>query len=128
MERCHHGLIRATCAPCSPARSRRSGAPSATIGVRTNSGRNLSKLWNVGTRHALYHKDGTWYEPLERFPGAYFDPNGYVLFRTYEEYVRSPYLTIGIKVNVKGGIESIPNYVRVRNTSTDADDADLSRQ
>jgi hypothetical protein len=66
--------------------------------------------------------------PLERFPGAYFDPNGYVLFRAYEEYAYSPYLTIGIRVSVRGGIESMPNYVRVRETSKDVDEADLSRR
>jgi hypothetical protein len=74
----------------------------------------LNEEWSVGARHALYHKDGTWFHTLERFPGAYFDPQGYVLFRTYEEYVSSPYLTIGVHVSVKGGIQSMPNYVRVR--------------
>jgi hypothetical protein len=64
--------------------------------------------------------------PLERFPGAYFDPNGYVLFKTYEEYAQSPYLTIGVRVSVRGGIESMPNYVRVRDASSEADGADAS--
>src|SRR5262245_33842776 len=101
MERCHHGLIQATCATCSPAPIRRSGSPRAPAGVRTNYGRHLNEEWKLGARHALYHKDGTWYMPLERFPGAYFDPQGYVLFRTYEEYAGSPYLTIGVRVSVK---------------------------
>ena len=43
-------------------------------------GRNLNEKWKVGAKHALYHKDGTWYERLEKFPGALFDPYGYILF------------------------------------------------
>src|SRR5262245_3815024 len=128
MERCHHGLIRATCAPCSPAQGRRSGSPRATAGAKTNYGRDLNEKWGVGARHALYHKDGTWFHLLERFPGAYFNPQGYVLFRTAEEFHSSPYLTIGIHVGVKGGIESMPNYVRVCDAPADADHADPSQR
>jgi hypothetical protein len=52
--------------------------------------------------------------PLERFPGAYFDPHGYVLFRTEHEYVSSLYLSIGERVNVKGGISRIPDYRKMK--------------
>ncbi len=80
---------------------------------RSNSGASLNAQWNVGARHALYHTDGTFYMPLERFPGAYFDPNGYVLFRTEVEYVNNGYLDIGKRVNVRGGISRIPGYKRM---------------
>src|SRR5580692_1594148 len=34
------------------------------------SGKRLNEEWKVGALHALYRKDGTWYNLLERFPGA----------------------------------------------------------
>jgi hypothetical protein len=76
-------------------------------------GARLRRRWNVQVRHALYHRDGTFYENLEQFPGALFDPNGYVVFDTLERYRRSPHLRIGQKLNVPGGIASLPGYVRV---------------
>jgi hypothetical protein len=82
--------------------------------ARSDSGESLNTEWNVGARHALYHKDGTFYMPLERFPGAYFDADGYVLFRTEREYVSSPYLSIGERVNVRRGISHIPGYKKMR--------------
>lgn len=81
---------------------------------RTNSGKNLNEEWCVGARHALYHKEGKWYELLERFPGALFDPYGYVLFKTEKEFYECPYLKIGEKVNVEGDISRIPEYKRIR--------------
>ena len=77
----------------------------------TGYGRDLNRRWAVGAQHALYHKDGTFYNHLTSFPGALFDPKGYVLFKTEERYLNSPHLRIGVQVHVKGGISSIPGYV-----------------
>ncbi len=77
-------------------------------------GRLLNKLRKVGARHALYHKDGTWYNHLTRFPGALFDPHGFVLFKTLVEYERSARLKHGKELNVRGGISSISGYVKMR--------------
>jgi hypothetical protein len=52
--------------------------------------------------------------PLERFPGAYFDYCGYVIFRTREDYEKCQYLDIGVRVNAHGGICNIPGYVKKR--------------
>lgn len=76
------------------------------------SGRQLNEEWKVGARHALFSRDGCWYENLERFPGALFDQNGYVLFRTAEEYRNSPRIKVGKKTNIANGISSLPGYVR----------------
>jgi len=78
------------------------------------SGHRLNVLWGVNARHALYREDGRWYHHLERFPGALFDRNGYVLFRTETAYLTSPYLRRGVEVNIPGGISNMPAYVRVR--------------
>lgn len=81
---------------------------------RLISGKYLNELWKVGARHALYHKDGTFYENLEDFPGALFDYNGYIIFNTKGEYNSSRYLEIGQKLNVHRGISTIPGYKRMR--------------
>ena len=82
-------------------------------------GKHLNKLWNVGTEHALYHKGSSWYHVLERFPGALFDPNGYVLFTSEEEYKNCKYLRIGKHLSVPDGIYSIPFYVLVETGNED---------
>jgi hypothetical protein len=93
----------------------RSDAPTTAMRTRGEkvTGELLAKRWGVTVRHALYHRDGTFYENLDRFPGALFDPNGYVIFNTANEYKRSGHLRIGEKLNVPGGISTIPGYMRV---------------
>jgi predicted RNase H-like HicB family nuclease len=79
-------------------------------GDKTDYGKRLNELWKVGAKHALYHKDGTFYEVLERFPGVLFDNGGGVLFQNVEDFKNCSYLSIGEKVNVRGGISKIPGY------------------
>ena len=91
------------------------GGQSRSIGLNGRlSGKKLKKVWRVECEHALYHSDGTFYENLNRFPGVLFDPYGYVMFRTEEEYRSCPYLSIGQKLNVPLGIASIPGYKKMR--------------
>src|SRR5262245_50539215 len=80
---------------------------------RSNSGRRLNEQWGVNARHALYHREGIWYERLERFPGALFDENGYVVFATAEEFTGCPDLRITQKVWVPRGISEMPDYHRM---------------
>tara|TARA_B100001964_G_scaffold178872_1_gene197318 strand:- start:565 stop:735 length:171 start_codon:yes stop_codon:yes gene_type:complete len=54
-------------------------------GYKTNSGENLRKAWNILAVQAHYHKDGTFFMPADKFPAAFCDPNGYVLFKTKGE-------------------------------------------
>ena len=82
-----------------------------TLGL---TGRQLNKEWEVGAKHALFHRDGTWYNNLKLFPGALFDPEGYVLFGTEEEYLNNPRVSVGKETNVPKGIFSLPGYVRKR--------------
>jgi 5-methylcytosine-specific restriction protein A len=81
---------------------------------RSLTGRELNRAWGVGAAHALYREDGKWFHHLQRFPGALFDFNGYVIFRTREDYQRSPYLDHGQDLHVPRGISKMPGYVRVR--------------
>jgi 5-methylcytosine-specific restriction protein A len=76
-------------------------------------GQRLSQKWKLGVKHALYHKDGTWYHRLTRFPGALCDPFGYVIFKSEADFANCPYLRIGQDVAVKDHLSDIPGYVRV---------------
>jgi len=76
----------------------------------------LNKRWKIGARHALYHKDGTWYHQLTNFPGALCDPFGYILFSTKAEFKTCSNLRIDQDVNVAGHISQIPGYVHVPET------------
>jgi 5-methylcytosine-specific restriction enzyme A len=76
-------------------------------------GEALNERWKVLARHSLYHREGTWYHQLTRFPGALCDPYGYVLFATREEFLGCPKLRIDKDVNVNGHLSEIPGYVRV---------------
>lgn len=80
---------------------------------RSGSGRALNEKWLVGAQHALYHRSGTWFHLLERFPGALFDANGYVLFDTQERFTNYPGVHIGKHVTVPGGISQLADYVRI---------------
>jgi prevent-host-death family protein len=77
-------------------------------------GRRLNNEWQVGARHALYHHEGTWYHQLQRFPGALFDSNGYVLFRSQEEFLNCPMLNIRKDVHIPNSLAAIPGYIKRR--------------
>jgi hypothetical protein len=79
-------------------------------------GRQLNQKWGVGALHALYRQDGTWYHVLERFPGALFDANGYIVFENKTELLSCPGVLFGEDknwVNFAVGIASLPGYVKV---------------
>ncbi len=80
------------------------------------SGVQLNDEWGAGARQSLFHRDGCWYNNLKRFPGALFDPNGYLLFETEEEFLNCQFLNIGARtnVNVEGGISAIPGYRKMK--------------
>jgi hypothetical protein len=80
----------------------------------------LSDAWSVGASHGHFHHSGVWYGPLERFPGAYFDTNGYIRFETEMDYKQcdgSDGVRIGPNpnhVHFKKGIAVLPGYVRMK--------------
>lgn len=83
-------------------------------GTKTDSGRALNEKWDVGAKHALYRQDGKFYMRLLRFPGAMFDENGFILFKTEGEYLNCTKIKIGARVNVEDGISSLAGYVRMK--------------
>lgn len=80
--------------------------------IPSGRGSTLNREWRVGAAHALYHKDGTFYERLKRFPGALFDAVGYVVFQSEEELERCRSVQLGKKLNVPAGISYLPGYKR----------------
>ena len=67
----------------------------------------------MNANHALYSRTGNWYHRLRRFPGAFFDSKGYVLFETENDFLNCDALNINIDVWVPRRISSIPTYVQV---------------
>ncbi|MDJ0607902.1 MAG: hypothetical protein QNJ67_02935 [Kiloniellales bacterium] len=77
-------------------------------------GNELIRRWKIPVLQARFHRDGHYYEHLTKFPAAFCDPKGYVVFEDEETYRRSPYLRLGVQVNVEPpGISSIPGYREV---------------
>jgi hypothetical protein len=83
-------------------------------GLSTNSGARLLRQWNIPAKQAMYHKDGVFFMPLERFPGAYCDPNGYIVFATQQAFDFCRHISVGKRANVHQGISNLPGYVRVK--------------
>lgn len=78
------------------------------------SGKDAKAEWGIPAEHVLYREDGTFYNPLRRFPGAFADAHGYVVFKTEQAYRDCRQLQIGKKVKVPAGIAAIPGYVLKR--------------
>jgi predicted HNH restriction endonuclease len=76
-------------------------------------GATLSRRWKVTVRQALYSKTGNWYHHLTSFPGALFDPEGYLFFETEQDYRSCSSLNINKDIWVPHGISSDLAYVRV---------------
>lgn len=83
-------------------------------GYPTDSGARLCRLWNVNVRQARFHKDGHFFTPPVHYPAGLFDPKGYVVFIDEKSLKASPRISIGVRVNVKGGIAGLPNYQRMK--------------
>jgi len=83
-------------------------------GYKTNSGKNLKNVWNIPADQVRYHKDGKFFMPVDKFPAALCDPNGYVIFETKKDYEKSSYLNIGDRINVRSGVWKIPGYIKMK--------------
>lgn len=66
-------------------------------------------------KKVFYHEGGSFFMPLNQFPGAFCDQNGYLLFSDRNVYESSKYLRIGKRVNLSTALPKIPGYVRCVN-------------
>ena len=71
--------------------------------------------WRVPVVQGRYHQGGTFFMNLTEFPGALFDPDGYAVFETEDEYHDCDGVSVGDeKTNVsKPGIRALPQYKRM---------------
>ncbi len=96
-----------------PVGDRSKGAVVGTLELKLGrrvTGDALNRAHGLGARHALYHKDGTFYERLTAFPGVLCDARGYVSFETRDQFESDPRLEIGQKVNIPRSLSSHPRF------------------
>jgi len=87
-------------------------------------GKELIWQWSLPVIQARFHREGRWYEHLTKFPAAYCDRYGYVVFMTKDEVQKSPSIHAGKQVEVRGGLSSVAGYVKVNNPIEDPDSLD----
>ena len=85
-------------------------------GTKSDFGKRVQRDWNIPAIQTFYHREGDFYMPLTRFPGALADRHGYRVFGTEKEYVSCPYIrhrgsAINPRIGVPRGISNIPGYV-----------------
>lgn len=73
-------------------------------------GETLKLKYKLDAKHALYHKDGTFYEQLRDFPGILCDDSGYVMYDSRAQFESDSQLNIGQKVNIYRGLAHHPRY------------------
>ncbi len=73
----------------------------------------LAKRHQIEAKQSLYRADGRWYHLLKVFPGVLFDSEGYVRFRTAQEYencVQIKRYEQKDQAIIQHGIAKIPGY------------------
>jgi hypothetical protein len=88
-------------------------------------GADLLRRWRISARQARFHRDGSWYERLNRFPAAYCDCNGYIVFDSEDDVRTTPGIRVepSGQVAVPSGISSVPGYRKVNDPIKDPDHA-----
>jgi len=69
---------------------------------------------NIVAKHGVYSRLGDFYHKLEKWPGAVYDFDGYVIFNTKEDYTASKFLRISPtsnSVHVIGSLKEAPGYI-----------------
>jgi hypothetical protein len=86
-------------------------------------GADLIRRWRIPARQARFHRDGSWYERFDRFPAAYCDRNGYVLFGSADDLRTTPGIRIepSGQVWVPGGISGVAGYCKTDDPIVDPD-------
>jgi len=90
------------------------------MGIRTNSGARLKRLWNIPAKQVRYHFEGTFYMPITEFPGALADRYGYVIVESEASYLVNPSFDHrgslrNPRLGVPAGISRLQGYVKGRN-------------
>jgi hypothetical protein len=89
-------------------------------GFPTNSGRKVQREWSIPALQTRFHKNGNFYMPLTKWPGALADPAGYIVFQNEDDLKKCPTFcyyglgSVNLRIGMRGGIAQLPNYVRKR--------------
>ena len=88
-------------------------------GVKSDSGERLQREWKIPAVQTRYHWKGDFFMPLDKFPGALADRNGYVVFQDSNAYFNDSHLdhrgsSINPRLGVPGGISTLRGYVRMK--------------
>jgi hypothetical protein len=87
--------------------------------MKKTTGTDLAGFYKIPVKQAHYHNNGNWFWNLKRFPGAYFDDFGYIVFQTEDDYAQCVYLSIGPRnTGIRGknsgmSIADIPGYQKL---------------
>jgi hypothetical protein len=70
----------------------------------------LARRWGLKVKQARYGGWGNWYGPLDRFPAALLDENGYYLVPERRD-LEIERISVGKEINVRGG-HLLPTWIR----------------
>ena len=79
---------------------------------RKRFGSRLLREHGLSCKISYFSKTGKPYEKPDVFPAVFFDPNGYFIVRDEHSMHTNPYINVGAKVSIPGGISKIPGYVK----------------
>jgi 5-methylcytosine-specific restriction protein A len=97
--------------------------------TKRTTAKSLAKDWGLQLAHAAYHWKGEWFHHLTSFPGALFDPQGYVEFPTAGDYRSSPHLRLNQHCHCPGGISQMPGYIRIASQfASDLEEPEATRR
>ena len=79
---------------------------------RMRFGARLLREHGLSCKKSYFSKTGKPYEKPDIFPAVLFDPNGYFIVTDEHSMRTNPYINVGAKVSIPGGISKIPGYVK----------------
>ena len=101
------------------------GPATAAAAGAVLAGKALSRM-RIGSRllreHGLacakgyFSKTGVPYQKPSEFPAAFFDKDGYCIFRNEETMLSTPGVHVGKQVSIPRGLRSLPDYVPCEHT------------
>lgn len=74
-------------------------------------GPRLLREHGLTAKKGYFSKTGVPYARPDSFPAVLFDPDGYVIVNDESAMRNNPYINVGKRVSIPGGISSVPGYV-----------------
>ena len=87
-----------------------------TMRTHQRIGPRLLREHGLAAKKGYFSKNGIPYARPDSFPAILFDPDGYVIVNDESSMRNNPYINVGKRVSIPGGISSIPGYVTCGHT------------